>query len=389
MPLFDDIDRNDPSPATHGEDSFTFLNRVATPYWSRIRDALEQWFSRYPVQHQVDLRARFRDPGPALHWAAWWELYLYTLFSRLGYNIEVHPDIATGTSRPDFRLQLGAQHLILEAVTVFSGIVEEGRHPTLEAHLLRIIGDLHNPNFSIHLEFDRVGTQAPRRQEVTRPIAAWLQSLDPDAVIQGNESGVDLPETVLAIRDWQLRIRALPVRRESRGRPDHSVLGMGPSSTGYVNDVDKLRSAIHRKSKHYGDLGLPFVVAALSMAPGMSDEDVHETVSGRVAVQVQLEPSQRARLVRLRDGAWNRRPESARVSALLSGINLLPWTCAGNSPRLWFNPACDRPLQMQTPFPTAICTPDGQCQFYDGLVSAVELLGLPHEWPGPEAPFPD
>jgi hypothetical protein len=142
MRLFDEIHRTDSSPAFPGEDSFTFLNRIESPYWARVRAVLEQWFGKYPAHQQRDLRARLRDALPQLHFAAWWELYLHELFIRLGYAVEVHPPSPSATSKPDFELRRDATSLYLEAVTVFSGIVEEGRHPSHEAHIMRILASI-------------------------------------------------------------------------------------------------------------------------------------------------------------------------------------------------------------------------------------------------------
>lgn len=48
--LFDDLKREDPSPARPGEDSFAFLNRVDTPFWAKVRRLLEEWFGHYPAE---------------------------------------------------------------------------------------------------------------------------------------------------------------------------------------------------------------------------------------------------------------------------------------------------------------------------------------------------
>ncbi len=84
MRLFDDINRSDSSPAAYTEDSYGFLNRVAGDVWQRIRETLEEWFAAYPREHAADLRGRFRSRRPGAHEGAWWELYLYRLFLRMG-----------------------------------------------------------------------------------------------------------------------------------------------------------------------------------------------------------------------------------------------------------------------------------------------------------------
>src|SRR3954447_23347680 len=102
MRLFDDFERANPLPAEEGEDSFSFMNRVAQPFWQRIRDELDQWFAAYPPDDATDLRSRFRDASPAQHFAAWWELYLHELFLRLGFAVDVHPELEGVSGRPDF-----------------------------------------------------------------------------------------------------------------------------------------------------------------------------------------------------------------------------------------------------------------------------------------------
>ena len=130
--LFDDFERTNPSPRAYDEDTFSFLNRVDQPYWQRIRDALGQWYAEYPdAEPGFPLRARYRDPAPAQHYGAWWELYLYRLFRCLGFEVEVEPDVPGG--KPDFRMARRDDSFLVEATTTFSGIVDEerdaARHP--------------------------------------------------------------------------------------------------------------------------------------------------------------------------------------------------------------------------------------------------------------------
>lgn len=125
MTLFDDIARTDPSPASATEPSFTFLNRVASPHWGEVRALLERWFARFPAEHADALRDSFRSPLAGKHYAAWWELYLHELFTRLGYRIEIHPELPDSARRPDFGLRRGDEQLYVEAAVVFSGIRDE------------------------------------------------------------------------------------------------------------------------------------------------------------------------------------------------------------------------------------------------------------------------
>ena len=99
--LFDEFKRNYTGPAQATESSYDFLNRSARPDWEQLRSTLEAWFADYPSVEAKDLRARFRSRIPGSHFAAWWELYLFTLFRTIGFSVDVHPAVMTGDRRPD------------------------------------------------------------------------------------------------------------------------------------------------------------------------------------------------------------------------------------------------------------------------------------------------
>jgi len=88
------------------------------------------------------------------------------------------------------------------------------------------------------------------------------------------------------------------------------------------------------------------------------------------------------------DGFWNgtRGPASKKVSAVLAGVAVLPTTCARSAPGLWHHVAPDRPLNLDLPLASVRVVESGLA-FTDAARSPHELLGLPAEWPGPDAPF--
>lgn len=103
MRLFDEVDRHDKGPARYAEPQFPYLNRSARVMFSRTRQVLEAWFSRYPVSGQADLRPRFRSRNDAQHRAAFFELFLHELLLRLDHDVTIHPSPSqASTRRPDF-----------------------------------------------------------------------------------------------------------------------------------------------------------------------------------------------------------------------------------------------------------------------------------------------
>jgi len=383
--LFDIGERSDPSHARYGEDSFAFMNRVDQPFWERIRDELERWFAEYPQPHAADLRARFRNSAPAQHFPAWWELYLHRLFNRLGFMVEVHPELPGRSARPDFRLVRGADNFLVEAATTFSGIVDPERHGTRENWIMAAIDEARNPDFFVGLRFDRVGRERPTVREITGPLERWLTSLDADEVIA---AGAKVREQLhLEVRDWSLVLTAIPRSPAKRGKHGR-LLGVGPGMTGPVNDVEMLRRTLERKRRVYGRPNEPIVVAVLLVSGFVDNEDIEQALFGSIAWQYSPQAPDSGRWVRRRNGFWvqGTRARGTRVSAVLTAC-VMAHNAASVWPRLWPNPWATRPLTASLPFPAAAPDQDGVMAYESASGTPAALLGVPEDWPGPEAPF--
>ena len=387
MRLFDEFERTDSSVATDEEDSFSFLNRVAQPYWQRVRDLLEQWFSEYPEEHAPDLRSRLRSGAADQHFAAWWELYLHHVLRCLDFDVAVHPELPGVAARPDFRVCKDEVSLLLEAATTFSGIVAEDRNAVREAWITSAINRVRDPNFFVELEFEKVGTERPGLSEIVRPLESWLRSLDPDA-ISGQPLG-ERPELRLSPRDWEFVLRPIPIAPQHRGKGGHRLLGLGPILAGFVNDAEKLRTALDGKATKYGRPDEPYAIAVF-MASALGENDAIESaLFGSVAVRLYHAEPGSSELVRERNGFWLRchEPRNTRVSAVLIGSGLMPWTVARVWPRPWPNPWAVRPLAVEVPFPRGLGDRNGRVSYEDVTVGPASLLGLPEDRPGPEPPF--
>jgi hypothetical protein len=377
MRLFDDLVRTDGSPKKASEDSFAFLNRAAGPFWAAIRDELERWFTEYPVSHAPDLRSRFRKRAPDQHWGAWWELYLFRLFRCLGFAIEVHPDVPETTTHPDFKLRRETT-VYVEATTVFSGIVEEGRSSEREAWMIDALNEVKSTDFVVWLHFDRVGTERPSVRDVTAQIEKWLATLDANKAESAKQAGGPLPTETFAFRDWRVRLEALPRSAKRRGRPADQFVGIGPMSVGFVDDRHRIGRALDNKKLQSRVGNDPVVLGILGMSPVLDEEDVAQALFGSEAVEIPT-----GRLVRQPDGFWRSRrgASGTGVSGVLVGSAVHPWSVAKTWPRLWLNPWAATPLDMKFPFPLAVVR-DERLAFTDATQRPYEVFGLPSDWPG-------
>jgi hypothetical protein len=376
--LFDDFERTDTSFQKETEGNFAFLNRAADPVWFSVRDELERWFAAYPHKDASDLRGRFRSSRHDQHWAAWWELYLHRVFDALGFDIDVHPTVARTTGRPDFALQR-QDTIYVEAMTVFSGIVDEARSPDREAWLIDALNEVRTTDFFGFPTFERVGMERPSKAQVVRPVEKWLATLDADEVERVKLAGGGLPAQSFSIRDWRVHIVAFPRRGRGRhAKPVRRFIGIGPISAGFVDDRYRIGRALDAKKKA-GQTRVdgPLLLAVLGMSPVLDQEDVGQALFGSEAFDLTTN-----RLVRQPDGLWlTRRGVSVGISGVLVGSAIQPWSVAQKWPRLWLNPWAEKPLREPFPFPSARVEED-EITFQDEKQPPHEALGLPLNWPG-------
>src|SRR5829696_4179061 len=100
--LFPPRERTDTSPAGHIESRYSFLDRVDSVFFARVRDLMNDWFASLPEEIQDDLGARWRSGDDRQAMAAFWEMYLFVAHRRTGFQVHPHPSVPEQTKRPDF-----------------------------------------------------------------------------------------------------------------------------------------------------------------------------------------------------------------------------------------------------------------------------------------------
>ena len=385
--LFQSGPRNDGRPARPTEDSYAFLNRVDQPYWGRVRDQVEGLYARFPAEGREDLGRRFRSQLPGQHYAAWWELYLFGLFDALGFSVRVHPNVEGVRQKPDFQLDGQGTRFNLEAVTTFVDVASP--NPALDAAIVDMINTLPNRGFFLHVEFPQRGSEQPRRSQVLRPINEWLGGLDREAVRATlDQTPWNPPRKAFEAAGWLIECVAFSGRRDPSEMQSHRLVGIGPSIAGYVNDAGAVRNALKRKVGRY-DRNEQLVLALLVVGAGADIESIEQALFGRVGFVHSVDEPGTPTPPRELDGLWLHagRPQARRVSAVLTAMNLLPWSFTKDWPRLWPNPWAMRPLTVDLPFPTSAVGGHRKMGAGDLPPTPHAAFDLPADWPGPEAPF--
>jgi hypothetical protein len=383
--LFDLIERTNASPAGYSEDSFSFLNRVAGPYWQHVRATLDAWYAVFP-DTSADLWKRFRKADPKQHYAAWWELYLHHLFTNLGFRVTPNAELPDGNSRPDLLVERGSHFFYVEAVTVFSGIVSSESHTALEPQILDIINTIDASNYFLSVRFAQSSTTMPKAVDITTPIEQWMAEHDPDDIL--NRQASDLPTTTIATGDWVLELKLIPRSPEFRGKPDNRLIGSLGATAGFTNDRQQIHRALERKKKQHKAPDGPTVIALMAINGFVDDTEFTDALFGSQSVRMEIATGATT-IIRNPDGflVRQRGPASKRVSAVLSGVSVLPTNCATTPLRLWHHYTPDRKLTIDLPFATARIV-DDQLVLADAAREPHDMLGLKADWPGPQPPFP-
>lgn len=366
--IFDNTPRTDASPKLHAETEFAFLNRSARQEMHLARSRLEALVSTYPDPH--DLVCRFQCGDDTHFRSAEFELLLFTLLSMRGFKLTPHPALPGRTSRPDFLVESpGGDAFYLEAVLASEDRGGLRQHP-LVATTLDVFSSNSHPNFLVMVSTSGRPTTQPSRNALLRKTLSWLDSLDPDAVLEAMEAGGHdtLPSLDWIHEDLTISLEAFPLSKEARGKPTCLLAGqMG--GAGWVDSWSSIRDAIRFKGSKYGTMDLPFVVAVNFGGYFLNRINEMQALFGQEQITVSItDRDAPARSSRAPNGAWigNSGPRCKRVSAawLFDGLNI--YNLDSRKPTLYLHPWADHPVTADLlQFPHAIGK-DGIMSWHEG-----------------------
>ena len=391
--LFDDIGRSDTQPSGHTEGHFTFLNRVAGPFWDRTRDTLEEWVSHFPEGEHADLVARLRSEDDGQVMAAYWELYLHESLLREGFILTPHVELADSRGRPDFLVEREDVTFLLEATRAGDPKMEEAAAHRRDT-VYEVLEHLDSPDFFlwVHVE-DETGV-SPSARCMRESVSRWLDTLDYEAIRRTfDKQGLDaLPTHLWEGAGWRVTFRPI-AKGDARGQPGLRPLGIFQvGKAQVVDDVGQVRRNLEEKAGRYGRPDLPLVLALAVDNDFFEPEySISGALFGRQAMQWDPQTLE-ATEGRLPDGLWRgpRGSRNTRVSAVLAVGNVRPYHFTDREPALWHNPWATTPMLDVLPWESVIVDlRTGELVRRPARQRAHQILGVPEGWPGREDPFPN
>ena len=328
------MDRDDSLSADPSHSSFQALNEGGAPASSYMRDRLESWFRRFPPAGQRDLRARFRSNDDHVHEGAFFELFLHELFTRLGFKLSVHPEVAGAATRPDFLVRRRGQRFYLEATVVGKKQGNLTYSPN-EQDVIDKLNELASPSFYISVHTEGTLTKTLGKKEVTRPFEELLDAHDPDEVQRLIDEGGSnaAPSRRIQHGTWSLAGWLYPVSPENRGNAPRQLV-IGRHRALRIDPVFPVQKAVKKKAQAYGPLDAPLVVA-------VSPRDVSydaprcdlEVLFGKE--RLAFSEGQPTQLDRQPDGIWSTR---SKIDAVMMFQRVDIWNLSNASACLYVSP---------------------------------------------------
>jgi hypothetical protein len=388
--VFDQSERTDVTHATYSESMFAFLNRVAGPFWQRVRDLIEVWFERLCDDAKADVAARLRSGDDRQFHAAFFELYCHETLLRLGYRLACHPDVGQGR-RPDFLAEDGHGSLVLEA-TVAARSDEEVAAGRREAQVYDAINRMESPDFFLYVEVQEAGQSPPSAARLRPRLQAWLKAVNYDAIRRSADSGnlfrsPDVPRFQWEDGGWRVQFIPIPKYR-ARGKPGLRPIGVHAPTVGFVDDGGPIRKAVTDKANAYGEFDILYVIAIGVHGFFPDDIDVTNALFGSEQVAVRTYEDGRVETFpsRARDGAWIGLGgvQHRQISGVLSAPRLQALTVASTVPTFWHHPAAAHEFVVtNAPWREAVVDPSsGQLSFREPSIRAASFFDLEDDWPG-------
>lgn len=299
--LFDSIERTYLEAAKHNENTYDYYNISARRDITKVRDTLENWFCNYPKDEKKELKSRFKKDFDS----AFYELFLYEFFSKLGYKIVIHPDLPLSPKKPDFLISKDDLEIYVEAKVVKNKTKEQ---EAFERKINEFYDNLNNLNsgaFLLQIEhFNVLTKKQPSTRKIIKYIEEELRKINPDRLNEEiNKSGFErLPAIEYNNGDIHIIVKPIPVipsARKEKKRP----IGIYPAETFWGGGEESLKDSIEKKAKRYGKLDKPFIVCVNSLDIMTSGKiDIDNAIWGSLALSWSTNPENR-------DEKWVRQPD--------------------------------------------------------------------------------
>ena len=324
-------------------------------------------------------------PRPAVH-GSLFRVVLPRSLEYFNYRVTVLDAQGASSSRtPDF-LVVGAsgQEFLLEATLASEVSREEAARLKLIDQAYDALNRVHSPDFFLRVDVLGEAQSPIPGKRLRAQTETFLETLSWAELSDGRPLE-EMPSFDFLHDGCTITVAPIPKSVKSRGNADIRPLGMhGPGEAAMIDDRTPIKPAIEKKAGKYGELDRPFIVAVNALSSTVDRIDVMEALFGRerYVFHREMGPDEEPEMIRDRDGSWlgPSGPRNTRVSAVLVGSCIQPWTVAAYVPVVYHNPWAQKPCTEQLR-ELASALPIGHEMPIQAGSAKTPFFNLPERWP--------
>lgn len=315
--LFENKERTLKGPAKYNADIYQYYNDSARADMGVVRQLLEEWFSQYPDDEKQDLKSRFQ----ASFNAAFYELYIYILFTKLGFSLTIHPEIPDTLKRPDYLATKDGKLLYIEVKHMTMLSQDEQSLERKKNTLLDSLDKIDASNFLLKLdEIVFKNNSQPSGKMIVRYFNEIVSSHDPDVYtdLLTQHGFQAMPKIVYDDDKVKIQLQLLPKSPLHRGTYSRSI-GSHPIVTQIGNDCGDIIMALESKATRYGTLNAPYIICLNKQGVSLDIIEVQEALYGSLQISWSDNPANRDERLELSGNGFfgsKNNPKFTRVSGI-------------------------------------------------------------------------
>ena len=385
--LFDGKERNHAKPSLRAETTYSFYDRTSLTGFAHLRQMLQRWLNRLPLDKQMDITARMQHAGRGSpneqrsFDSAFFELFMHEFLLGTGGVVVVEPEIYGLT--PDFGVaELDSEgelvSYVVEATNLNVASGSEFDSNWNENHALDVLDQIESPDFLLHVETTGELTETPSRSALRRPFEQLVKSTDYDRLYAITDGGRwlqgNLPNAVFRQGNWQITGHLIPASRERRPKKGRFI-GAGPSKGGSFDPVNKTKARLYEKTRRYKQIER--LIIALRIDWNVDVEELAEALFGRRSLRIYFRKDPSADIgtipppedIQLLDGFWfnSRGPQNCNVVGIMAFRSLYPQNIDRATMVFFENPYSDFTMPAWTNQVTRAQYSDQKVQFVAGV----------------------
>lgn len=303
--LFDKTTEIIVGPSSNNENSFNYYHKSNRKDIQIIRETLEKWFSEYPELEKLELKNRFKKDLDS----AFYELFLFELFNKLGFNIEIHPKLKDTNKRPDFLISKDDFQAYVEAKICFDKTETEMAFEKRQNEFYDKLSKVRIKGFLLRIEELNFKTQKqPRVKELISKIELEVSKHEPKEITERMEKlGFDgCPNIDFENKDLKIRVQPMPLIESQKDKISKNPIGMFPIETFWGGGENSIRQSILKKAKRYGKFEIPYLICINALGKKTSGKiDIENVIWGSLKYTFSTNPENRdGKMTRVRDGVF-------------------------------------------------------------------------------------